>query len=123
MRFFVFAMLVGFPAMDLYVSLRFAHWSGVPLWAWLMVSTLAGFALLRSERGAFRANTVATLRGDQPLFRGVLDSGRKVLAGFLFIMPGLVSDLFAVTLLLLPINTGGRFAGDVVRRRAPTSIG
>jgi UPF0716 protein FxsA len=110
MRYFVFAMLVGFPALDLYVSLRVAHWAGVPLWAWLAVSTAAGFLLMRSERGTFRANTVAALRGDQPLFRGLLDSGRKVLAAFLLLMPGIVSDLLALVLLSLPINTGRQAA-------------
>ena len=113
MRFVVFAILVGFPMVDLYVSLRFARWSGVPLWAWLAMSTVTGFLLLRSERGTFRANTVAALRGDQPLFRGLVDSGRKVLAGILFVMPGLLSDVFALLLLLLPINLGARFAADV----------
>jgi UPF0716 family protein affecting phage T7 exclusion len=102
---------------------RFAHWSGVPLWAWLTASTLAGFSLLRAERGAFRARTVAALHGDEPLIRGLVDSGRKVLAGFLFVMPGLVSDVFAVALLLLPINTNERYArqgarGHVIDGRA-----
>ncbi|MEP7064276.1 MAG: FxsA family protein [Betaproteobacteria bacterium] len=110
MRFVLFAILVGFPVLDLYASLRFAHWSGVPLWAWLTASTLSGFMLLRSERGAFRAHTVAALHGEQPLFRGLVDSGRKVLAGLLFIMPGVISDAFAVALLLLPINTSERYA-------------
>ena len=32
--------------------------------------------------------------------------GRKVLAGFLFIVPGVVSDLFGIGLLMLPINVG-----------------
>ena len=115
MRFVVFAILVGFPVLDLYVSLRFAHWSGVPLWAWLTASTLAGFSLLRAERDAFRARTVAALHGEQPLFRGLVDSGRKVLAGLLFIMPGIVSDAFALALLLLPINTNERYARQGAR--------
>jgi UPF0716 protein FxsA len=118
MRFVLFAILVGFPVLDLYASVRFAHWSGVPLWAWLTASTLAGFTLIRAERGAFRAHTVAALHGEQPLFRGLVDSGRKVLAGLLFIMPGIVSDGLALALLLLPINTNGRFAhshaGDAI---------
>ena len=105
MRFLVFAILVAFPLLDLYASVYLARWSGVPLWAWLMASTLAGFSLLRAERSAFRARTVAVLRGDEPLFRGLLDSGRKVLAGLLLIMPGVISDALAVVLLLLPINT------------------
>ena len=32
--------------------------------------------------------TVAAMHGEQPLLRGLLDSGRKVLAGLLFILPG-----------------------------------
>jgi UPF0716 protein FxsA len=121
MRFVVFAILVGFPMVDLYVSLRFARWSGVPLWAWLAVSTATGFLLLRNERGTFRANTVAALRGDQPLFRGLVDSGRRVLAGILFVMPGLISDLLALMLLLLPINTGARFGTEIAIPRRHTA--
>jgi UPF0716 protein FxsA len=105
MRFLVSAILVAFPLLDLYASVHLARWSGEQLWAWLMASTLAGLSLLRAERSAFRARTVAVLRGDEPLFRGLVDSGRKVLAGLLLIMPGVISDALAVVLLLLPINT------------------
>lgn len=118
MRFVVFAILVGFPVLDLYASLHFAHWSGIPLWAWLTASTLAGFTLLRTERSAFRARTVAALHGEEPLFRGLLDSGRKVLAGLLLIMPGVISDVFALALLLLPINTTERYARQGADRSA-----
>ena len=39
----------------------------------------------------------------------MLDSGRKVLAAFLLILPGLVSDLIALLLLALPLNLGRGF--------------
>ena len=52
---------------------------------------------------------VAALHGEEPLLRGIVDSGRKVLAGFLLLMPGIASDLIALALLLLPINLGNRF--------------
>jgi len=109
MRVLVLLILLGFPALDLYVTLRFSQWTGVPAWVWLGLSTLSGLVLLRNERDAFRAHTVAALHGEQPLLRGVLDSGRKVLAGMLLVLPGIVSDLFAIALLMLPINTGRRF--------------
>lgn len=115
MRFVVFAILVAFPVLDLCASVSLARWSGIPLWAWLTASTLAGFTLLRAERGAFRARTVAVLHGEEPLFRGLLDSGRKVLAALLLIMPGIISDALAVVLLLLPINTTERFAAPLGR--------
>jgi len=109
MRFVVLAILLGFPALDLWVTLRFAAWTGVPAWVWLAISVVSGLLLLRSERNAFRSRTVAALHGEQPLLRGIIDSGRKVLAGFLLLMPGVASDLIALALLLLPINLGRRF--------------
>ncbi len=109
MRFVFLAIVLGFPLIDLYTTVRFARWTGVPVWAWLSVSLAAGFFLLYNERLAFRANTVATMHGQQPLLRGLLDSGRKVLAGFLFLIPGIVSDLLALVLLALPINVGRDF--------------
>jgi UPF0716 protein FxsA len=109
MRFVVLAILLGFPALDLWATLRFASWTGVPVWVWLAISVVSGLLLLRSERRAFRARTVAALHGEQPLLRGIIDSGRKVLAGFLLLMPGVASDLIALALLLLPINLGARF--------------
>ena len=106
MRFLVLAILLVFPIADLYVTARVARWTGVPLWIWLACSFLAGLVLLRNERIAFRARTVAALHGEQWVMRGLLDSGRKVLAGFLLILPGVVSDVIALTLLALPLNIG-----------------
>jgi len=112
MRFVVLFILLSFPVIDLMVTLRFARWTGVPTLVWLLVSASIGTLLLRHERGGFRARTLGALRGDQPLMRGLVDSGRKVLAGMLFILPGILSDLLAVALLLLPINLGRQLAAQ-----------
>jgi UPF0716 protein FxsA len=109
MRFVVLAIVLAFPLFDLYVTTRFARWSGVPLWVWLVVPALGGMFLLRNERLEFRARTVAALHGEQAGLRGLLDSGRKVLAGMLFIIPGLLTDAIALMLLALPINQRGIF--------------
>jgi UPF0716 protein FxsA len=109
MRFVVLVILLAFPAADVYVTSRLARWTGVPLWIWLAGSFLLGLLLLRNERIQFRARTVAALHGEQPILRGVLDSGRKVLAAFLLILPGIASDLMALVLLALPMNVGRRF--------------
>lgn len=106
MRFVILAILLALPVLDVYITARVARWAGVPLWMWLTGSCLAGLLLLRHERIAFRARTVAALHGEQSLLRGLLDSGRKVLAAFLLIAPGLVSDVVALLLLALPLNVG-----------------
>jgi UPF0716 protein FxsA len=106
MRFVVLLIVLSFPVLDVLVTLRFARWVGIPAIAWFLASALAGMLILRNERTTFRAKTSAALRGDQPLLRGLLDSGRKILAALLLILPGVVSDLMALLLLMLPINLG-----------------
>ena len=114
MRFVVLAILLALPAADLYFTARLARWTGVPLWIWLAGSFRLGLLLLRNERIEFRARTVAALHGEQSLLRGVLDSGRKVLAAFLLILPGIVSDIIALVLLALPLNVGRGFEPQMV---------
>jgi len=110
MRFVLLLIVLAFPLIDLYTTIRFARWTGVPVWGWLIMSTIVGIFLLRNERIAFRANTIAAMHGEQPLLRGLVDSGRKVLAGLLFLLPGVLSDLIALVLLALPLNLGREFA-------------
>ena len=89
MRFVLLGIVLAFPLFDVYVTARFARWTGVPLWVWLTASMIGGL-----------------LHGDQSLLRGLVDSGRKVLAAILLIVPGILSDVLALLLLLLPINHG-----------------
>jgi UPF0716 protein FxsA len=98
-----------FPLLDLVVTARFARWSGVPMWMWLTVSAIAGLYVLTHERAQFRTRTLAAFRGDQSLMRGLLDSGRRVLAGMLLVVPGILTDVVALVLLALPINQRGEF--------------
>ena len=116
MRFIVLAILLAFPAADLYVTSRIARWTGVPLWVWLSGSFLGGLLLLRNERLEFRARMIASLHGEQSILRGMIDSGRKVLAAFFFILPGIVSDLMALVLLALPMNVGRDFVPQYAGR-------
>ena len=85
-------IVLGFPLLDLYATVRVARWTNVPAWAWLGLPLVAGFLLLRNERLAFRARTIAAMHGEESLLRGLVDSGRKVLAGFLLLLPGVISE-------------------------------
>jgi UPF0716 protein FxsA len=106
MRFIVLAIVLAIPLADLYLTARIARWSGIPLWVWLGGSFVAGALLLNNERNEFRMKTVAALHGEQPVLRGLLDSGRRVLASFLLMLPGIASDVVALVLLALPLNVG-----------------
>ena len=106
MRFVMLAIVAIFPVVDLAVTARFARWSGVPLWIWLAASGAGGLWVLANERVQFRSRALASIRGDSPL-RGLLDSGRRVVAGVLLIAPGILTDAIALLLLMLPINQRG----------------
>jgi len=106
MRFFTLFIVIAFPLLDLYTTVRLARWTGVPVWAWLGLAMIAGFLLLRNERIEFRSRTIAAMHGEQSLLRGLFDSGRKILAAFLLLLPGVMSDLLALVLLALPLNIG-----------------
>jgi UPF0716 protein FxsA len=112
MRFVMLAIVLIFPLVDLLVTARFARWSGVPLWMWLTGSAIAGLWVLANERGQFRARSLAAFRGGS--LRGLLDSGRRVLAGVLLVVPGVLSDVLGLLLLLLPINQRGAFGPQPV---------
>jgi len=112
MRLVVFLIVLSFPVLDVLATIRFARWTGIPALVWFAASALAGALLLRNERVSFRAKTLAALRGDQPLLRGLLDSGRRILAALLLILPGVISDVIALLLLLLPINLGAPLAAQ-----------
>ena len=114
MRFVVLSIVMLFPLVDLVVTARFARWSGVPMWMWLTGSALAGLWVLTNERHEFRARTLGAFRGDQSLMRGLLDSGRRVLAGMLLLVPGVLTDAIALVLLMLPINQRGEFGPQPV---------
>ena len=114
MRIVMLAIVLLFPLVDLVVTARFARWSGVPMWMWLTGSAVAGLWVLAHERDQFRARTLAAFRGDQSLMRGLLDSGRRVLAGMLLLVPGILTDGIALLLLLLPINQRGAFGPQPV---------
>lgn len=123
MRFVVLAIVLIFPLVDLLVTVRLARWTGVPLWMWLTGSGIAGMWVLANERSQFRLRTIAAFRGDYSLLRGLLDSGRRVMAGILLIAPGVLSDILALLLLALPINQRGRFDPQPVAAGRTTYLG
>ena len=73
---------------------------------WLAGAGLAGLMLIRFERTAWSLRLLSTLRSGNPLGASLFSSGRVLIAGVLLLFPGIISDIIAVVLLLLP---GTRF--------------
>ena len=114
MRLLLIAILLGFPILELVVLVRLSQDLGWWVLAWVILAACAGMALIKEARFAMIARLAAGLAQGHFSIAALTDSARTVLAGLLLIYPGVVSDLIAFTLLLLP---GPRFAGESLSRR------
>jgi UPF0716 protein FxsA len=113
-RLLLMAILLGFPLLEVVVLVRLSETLGWWILAWVVLAACAGMALIKEARFAMLARLGAGLaRGEFPI-AAMTDSARTVVAGLFLIFPGVVSDLIALTLLLLP---GPRFVSDAASRR------
>lgn len=98
---FLLAVL-GFPALEIYTLFRLADVIGWWLLAWLVLSVLIGWILIKEESLAVFGRLAVAVQNGQSPFAALWDSGRTMLAGLLLIIPGVLSDVVALILLLLP---------------------
>ena len=109
---FLFFILV-FPALEIYTMFQVAGVMGWWLLAWLILSALIGWILIKEESMAMFGRLAVTVQNGQSPFAAIWDSGRTLLAGVLLIIPGVLSDVIALVLLLWPNQAGRHYARNV----------
>jgi UPF0716 protein FxsA len=119
MRLVLFAILLGFPFLEAVVLVRLSQVIGWWIVAWLVLAAVAGAALIKEARFALVARLAAGLAQGQFSIAALTDSARTVVAGLFLIFPGVISDLIALTLLLLP---GPRIVAEAAPRRSRALI-
>ena len=115
MRFgWIVLLLLSFPVLEaigiFWVAARIGGWVIV----WLLLSLIAGAALIRFERVAWGARMLFSMQSGANPLTSLFASGRVLLAGGLLIFPGFISDIAAVVLLLIP-GTWTRRRNDPLR--------
>src|SRR5689334_12402749 len=116
MRLILAAILLGFPFLEAWLLVRLGETLGWWIVAWVVLAALAGMALIKEARFALLARLAAGLAQGHFAIGALTDSARTVVAGLFLIFPGVVSDLIALTLLLLP---GPRMVVESGVRRGP----
>ena len=104
-----------FPALEIYTMVQVADVIGWWLLAWLIISAVIGWALIKEESFAIFGRLAETVQNGQSPFAALWESGRTILAGVLFIFPGVISDAIALVLLVWPSSsmpTDGRRQQD-----------
>lgn len=94
-------ILVALPLLDIYATIRFAEALSVPGWALFVPGFVFGIGVLRHEARTMRER-FATAMQRLSLRPVIFDSGRRLLAGVLLMLPGVLSDALALLLLLIP---------------------
>ena len=102
MRLLLIAILLGFPLLEAVLLVRLADTMGWWVLAWVVLAACAGIGLIKEARFALLARLAAGFAQGRFSIVALTDSVRTVLAGLLLIFPGVVTDLIALTLLLLP---------------------
>ncbi len=69
---------------------------------WMLAAMVAGVAVIRRAGAGFAPSLLAALQGGHAPFAVVWATGRRFLAGVLLIVPGVISDVLALILLLWP---------------------
>ena len=107
MRYVVIAILIGFPLAEgtvLYHLAAGPNGHGGWVLAWLIFAAIAGVALIKQARVSLISRLTAAFSQGQFSLSAFIDSFRTVLAGLLLIFPGVISDVMALILLLIPLR-------------------
>ncbi len=104
MRLLILGILMGFPLLEGAVLYRLGQGHGGWVMAWVVFAAIAGIVLIKQARFSLVTRLASDLARGQFSLAAIIDSSRTVLAGLLLIFPGILSDVMALALLLLPIR-------------------
>lgn len=103
MPFFILIAFLLLPLIEVASIIQVSRWIGVlPTLTLLVAFACLGLYLIRSQSILLGGRIVEAMRQGVPPEKPLLDSGVVSLAGFLFMIPGFVTDILAL-LLLIPL--------------------
>lgn len=121
---FFLLILLAFPVLEIWLLIELADRYGWGLLVYLVVVALLGLRLIRDEKQLVFSRFAQMLAAGGTPAKVLLGSAKNLVAGVLLLIPGVVTDLFAVILLLIPSpkpvmeqqDTSAGFADQVHRQ-------
>ncbi len=118
MRLLLTLALLAFPIAEIWLLISLADAYGWWVLLYLVVIAVLGLQLIRDEKLLFSGRMMQSLtQGGNPV-KAIFGSARNIIAGVLLIIPGVITDLIAVVLLLIPVNKDGQNASNHQTRKA-----
>ncbi|MFA7350112.1 MAG: FxsA family protein [Methylotenera sp.] len=104
MRLLMVLILLAFPIAEIWLLIELGQHYGLWLLVYLVAIALLGFRLIRDEKSLFSGRMVQILSAGGSPIKAMFGSARNIIAGVLLILPGVITDVIAVILLLIPIK-------------------
>jgi UPF0716 protein FxsA len=99
----IFMILLAFPVLEVVLLFELASRYGWWVLAYVVTSAAFGAALIMEERIVVFARLIQALQEGRHPFMALLASAKKMIAGVLLILPGVLSDVAALLLLMTPL--------------------
>jgi len=108
MRLIFMLALLSFPIAEIWILISLAHQYGWWVAFYLIIMALLGLQLIRDEKSLFSGRMMQNInQGTNPI-KAIFGSAKNIIAGILLIIPGVMTDIMAVILLLLPASNNGK---------------
>jgi UPF0716 protein FxsA len=104
MRFFVGLILLAFPIAEIWLLIELADQYGWLLLLYLVAIGWLGLRLIREEKSSFSLRMMQNMAAGGNPVKAIFGSARNIIAGVLLMLPGVITDIIAVSLLLIPIR-------------------
>ena len=108
MRLIFLLTLLAFPVAEMWILINLFQQYGSWVLLYLVGVGLLGLQLIRDEKLLFSGRMMQSLsQGGNPM-KAMFGSARNIFAGLLLIIPGVMTDVIAAILLIIPIRNGGQ---------------
>ena len=104
MRLIFILAILAFPVAEIWILVNLMQQYGWWVVLYLLVIAVLGLQLIRDEKMLFSGRMMQSLMQSGNPVKAIFGSARNIIAGVLLIIPGIMTDVIAAVLLLLPIN-------------------
>lgn len=105
MRFLIALILLAFPIAEIWLLIELADAYGWLLLVYLVGVAYLGLQLIRQEKANFNQRVLQNMTAGMNPLSVMFGSARNMIAGMLLILPGVMTDMIAAVLLLIPIKS------------------
>lgn len=104
MRLIIVMAVLGLPIAEIWVLISLANIYGWWVVLYLFVMIVLGLQLIRNEKDLLSGYLMQSLIHNKHPAKVLFGSARNILAGVLLIIPGVITDIIAAVLLLIPLT-------------------